>query len=292
LRGRSDLLRWAKFRVKSWRYRAHVALVRRFRSYDAKALLDALRRAGIQEGDQLMLHASFDDRYGFRGSAVDAVDVFQAAVGSTGTLYMVSLPYTSSTLEYLRADPLFDPKRTPSRMGLLSEIFRRRPGVLRSCHPTHPVLGLGPAAESVLSGHELCAYPCGPGSPFERLLHAGAKVAFFNVSLSNLTYFHYLEHLVAPQLPFPIYSAQPVPARLVMANGDVRSIPVYTFTPECIRRRRPEWLQKWMRDEGLVDYRRLGASELTVIGLRSVTDLALAHAARGNLFFDISPARA
>ena len=66
--------------------------------------------------------------------------VFLDVLGPTGNLLMVSLPYRSSSLQYLSTLKCFDVRKTPSMMGLVSAYFRRRAGVLRSLHPTHPVL--------------------------------------------------------------------------------------------------------------------------------------------------------
>ena len=80
-------------------------------------------------------------------------------------------------------------------MGLVSEYFRRRPDVVRSLHPTHPILVHGPDAEAIVAAHPACLYPCGPDTPFDRLLALDGKVVFFNVEFAVFTFFHYLEHL-------------------------------------------------------------------------------------------------
>ncbi len=47
----------------------------------------------------------------------------------------------------------FDVKKTISQMGLLTELFRRKPGVKRSIHPTHSVCAYGLLAEEITKGH-------------------------------------------------------------------------------------------------------------------------------------------
>jgi aminoglycoside 3-N-acetyltransferase len=263
-----------------------IRFVRQFRAYEYAELVEALSMAGIQSGDHLMLHASSGPEFGFEGSVGQAIDAFIEVLGADGTLFMVSMPYGSSTMEYLERGPIFDVDRTPSRMGLMSELFRRRPDVLRTAHPTHPVLGHGPGARAFLTGHDCMKFPCGSGSPFERMLAADGKVAFFNASLSTMTYFHYLEHLLAARLPFPIY-AEPVRASIREPGGGVGSVMVCPFTLESIRRRRPQILQQWMREAGLIRPMRVGASQIIVLRLREVTDLVLAHADRGKFFYSM-----
>ncbi len=283
------LLKKIKRRLRGLQKELHVGFVRRFRSYDGADLSRALARCGVRANDQLMLHASFDERSGFRGTVTQALDAFVHTVDAGGALYMVSMPYTGSTLDYLAGTPVFDVRRTPSRMGLMSEMLRRRSGVVRSRHPTHPILGLGAPASAMLMGHETCMYPCGPGSPFERLLAADAKVAFLDASMSTMTYYHYLEHLVSPDLPFRIYPEHPEKIQHRLEDGTIGWVEVLPFTTDSIRRRRPEILQGWMRDANIIRRARVGASELIVIGLRDVTQLVLERARRGQFFYEMSP---
>ena len=130
--------------AKAWLLAARRKAMRAFRSYDAAALLRAIRSLGIAPGDAVMLHSAFEPHHGFRGSIDELIDVFVEAVGPNGHLLMVSLPYRTSSIAYLRSGRRFDVRRTPSMMGMVSEIFRRRPNVRRSVHPTHPILVWGP----------------------------------------------------------------------------------------------------------------------------------------------------
>ena len=52
---------------------------------------------------------------------------------------------------YLESGATFDTLNTPSSVGVILETFRRRPNVLRSCHPTNSVAASGPAAADLLS---------------------------------------------------------------------------------------------------------------------------------------------
>jgi aminoglycoside 3-N-acetyltransferase len=86
----------------------------------------------------------------------------------------------------------FDVKNTMSAMGVITEIFRANPGVLRSLNPAHPVLAFGPDAPWLIADHDKTLYSCGPGSPFEKMLQLNAKALFFDVPLQRMTFFYYL----------------------------------------------------------------------------------------------------
>jgi aminoglycoside 3-N-acetyltransferase len=89
--------------------------------------------------------------------------------------------------------PVFDARTTPSGMGLLAEVFRRRPGAIRSIHSTHSLAGEGPLAEEICAGHYECDTPCGEGTPYSRLVHRGASALMLGVSFRYYTPFHTAE---------------------------------------------------------------------------------------------------
>jgi aminoglycoside 3-N-acetyltransferase len=283
------LLEPVKDRLRPSYRKLRLAVVQRFFSYGPEELVGALRRLGVQPGDSIMVHARFDNHHGFRGTIRAANEAFVEAVGEQGNLLMVSMPYRTSAAEYLRNLQCFDVRRTPSAMGLMSAFFRKRPGVLRSAHPTHPVLALGPRAEWFVADHEHCVYPCGPGSPFEKLLDVGGKVVSFNTPL-RMTFLHYLEHRVSPRLDFPLYAETPFEARVIDRHGIEMQVRTYAFGTETLQRRRPEILEGWLRERGLIRGLRVGASSLTVVDLKEVVQVVDEMAAQGKYFYARAPA--
>ncbi len=265
--------------------------VRAFRSYGPAELAAALRALGLASGDTVMLHSAFGSRYGFRGTVDELTRVFLDAVGPAGNLLMVSLPYRSSSLQYLSTLKCFDVRKTPSMMGLVSEYFRRRAGVLRSLHPTHPVLALGPDAPAIVAGHEDCLYPCGPGTPFERLAELDGKVVFFNVPFATFTFFHHLEHLVSPEMPFSLYTEEPFTVPVIDRHGRSRTVSTYVFSPDAIRRRRFGLLENELRRRGLIRGRRVGATRLELVRVRDTIDCARDMVRCGQPFYDLAEAR-
>lgn len=287
----SKLPRPWKARLRTAHRSTRRLIVRTFMSYGPERLRDGLGRMGVQPGDSVMLHSAFGPEYGFRGTIDDLTRVFLDAVGPAGNLLMVSLPYRSSSLEYLSHLKSFDVRKTPSMMGLVSEYFRRRAGVLRSLHPTHPVLAFGPDAETIVAGHEDCLYPCGPGTPFEKLADLDGKVIFFNVPFATFTFFHYLEHLVSPQMPFPLYTEHPFEVPVVDRCGERRTVATYVFSLDAIRRRRFEVLERELRRRGLIRRARVGNSRIEMIRVRDAIDCTRDMLARGQYFYDVAEVR-
>lgn len=262
--------------------------VRTFLSYEPKQLTDCLRSLGVRSGDSVMLHSAFGPHYGFRGTIEQLADVFLDTVGPEGNLLMVSLPYRTSSLQYLSKLKIFDVRKTPSMMGLVSEYFRHRADVLRSLHPTHPVLACGPRAEWFVAAHQLCEYPCGPGTPFEKLEQLDGKVVFFNVPFATFTFFHYLEHLVSPDMPFSLYTEKPFTVPVIDKNGESTTVTTFVFSLDAIRRRRFAVLEDELRRRRLIQERRVGNSRLAMIRVGDAVECAHDMLRKGQYFYDIS----
>lgn len=281
------LSRLRKNHLRSLYLRGKHSLVRVFLSYRKFNLIDGVRRLGAREGRTVLIHSSFKPGNGFLGGAGDAIDAFQESIGPSGNLLMVSLPYRSSAIEYLRRRERFDARRTPSAMGLVSELFRRREGVLRSLHPMHPILARGPHAAWIVEGHERCPYSCGPGSPFDKLLQLDGMVLFFDVPFATFTFFHYLEHRVRELTGFPLYHEVPIPVAVTGPRGEEMQVDCRVFSEEVIRRRRFPVLEEELRRQGLIRRTRVGNTRLEAVELREVLRCVDEMVERGLFFYDL-----
>jgi aminoglycoside 3-N-acetyltransferase len=259
-----------------------------FFSFGPADLSRALVDLGVRPGDSVMLHSAFEPHHGFRGTSAEVVDTFLDVIGPSGTLLMVSLPYHSSSREYLSKLKYFDVRKTPSMMGLISDFFRRRPGVVRSAHPSHPILAYGARAEWFIEGHERCLYPCGPNTPFAKLVEVGGKAVFLNVSFEYLTFFHYLEHIVSEKLHFPLYTTEPFEVRVIDREGRPLTVRTYAFSEQAIRCRRFDVFHAYVRSKGLIRERRLGASRLLLVDVCEIVRAVEDMTAKQIYFYDLA----
>ena len=277
-----------KRKLKSLARRVKLAYVRRFFIYDSVRLKQALIDVGVRQGDVIFVHSSYFPDNGFADSPARAVATIVESVGPTGTILMASSAYNTSTEDYVSGTPIFDVQNTASKLGILTEIFRRREGTLRSSNPAHPVLGCGPLAQWFIEGHENCAYSCGPGSPFEKLLEKDAKALFFDAELTHLMFFHYLEHTVKDLLPFPLYSAAST-VRVRQSKNNERLVAVYPFSKEARSRRRFANLEAELRRRRMVRETKVGNTRLMLINIRDSLRATQDLTARGKYFYEISP---
>ncbi len=88
---------------------------------------------------------------------------------------------------------VFDVLREPCCVSILPELFRQRPGVVRSLHPTHSVAALGRDAQSYISGEEYARTPCARRGCWGKLYDRGAQILFLGCTLKSNTFIHGVE---------------------------------------------------------------------------------------------------
>ncbi len=163
---------------------------------DQSTLVGQLRALGLQRGDVVMVHSSFK-ALGIQDPEL-IIGALLETLGKNGTLLMPALSYKQ------QPPHVHDSKRTPSCVGFLPEYFRRRPGTVRSLHPTHSVCGVGAQVSSWLGDHIEDKTPCGPHSPFCKLLHAPGKILMLGCGLKPNTSMHALEEHAPPPYLFAV----------------------------------------------------------------------------------------
>ena len=163
----------------------------------------ALARVGLEPGLTVCVHSALS-RLGYVvGGPEQIVDTLMEAVGDQGRILMPSYPSGSAMARYLDSGEVFDVRTSPSKTGAVTEVFRRRPGVRRSLHPTNPVAGWGKGVEALLKDHERSPTPYGPDTPFGRLAEtADAFILMLDTHVHS--YLHHLQERVDfPNLHLP-----------------------------------------------------------------------------------------
>lgn len=125
---------------------------------------DFLTRVGIGPGATVHVHSAWENLNSGQFGAADLVKRLLALVGEQGTLAMPAIPSIGQV-----SGALFEVKRTPSAAGLLTEVFRRYPGVSRSINLNHSVCALGPNADFLLRDHQRSETSWDQYSPYYRL---------------------------------------------------------------------------------------------------------------------------
>lgn len=262
-------------------------VVERLLSYQATELASTIRKKGVRSGDVLMVHASWMLNSGFKGRPIDMVNALKAVVGPDGLLIMTSLTYQNETSkEFLIKGEPMNVRRSPSRMGLLTEVFRRGKDTRRSLSPTHSVLAWGKRADEFVEGHEHALVPFGKGSPFEKFFQLKGKILAIDAPFSVITFTHFVEDQISNRLPFDLYDPEIMIGEAINYSGNRVSIPVrvLSLTANCLRRE--ERLVCALEKEGILKTHKIGNTRLLLVDAQAMTACAERLTDSGKGFFN------
>ncbi len=164
---------------------------------DANRFLDALSRSGVRPGSVLMVHSSSAAAARLGWEPHELLDVLLGYLGPAATLAMPSHPGLLRSAER----EVYDVRRSCSTVGLLSEVFRRRKGVLRSRYPLSAAAAIGPEAERLVRDHASSFAPHDENSPYAKLAEMDATVLCLGCPLSRMTILHVAEDVLRNELP-------------------------------------------------------------------------------------------
>jgi len=215
-------------RYRGWQ--THL-LKRRLKPVSLKEFRNFLAEQGITCGDVVFVHSSFDRLTHIEGGAFEIVRALQQAVTEQGLLAMPAYTHKGIMFEYVASAPVFRVDRSPSLMGLLSEVFRRMPGVVRSLHPTHSVAAWGNGAKDFVGEHHLSPSPVGPKSPFHKLLARQGKAIMLGVNTNYLTLIHTVEDIMGEQFPLKTSLKTLYSLQVIDGSGKELTVPVRVFDP-------------------------------------------------------------
>ena len=162
---------------------------------------------GLREADWVMMHSSLSALGLVNGGATTVVDAILNVVGPSGTILVPAFrdsvwddPAQFKNTDCSPCPQRLCPSRQPGFQGAMAEEVRKRDGSLRSCHPSHSWVGLGPSAKALLEGHCNSPTPCGAGNPFETLVTLDGCILTLGVGVDKVTLWHYYEEIL--QVPY------------------------------------------------------------------------------------------
>ncbi len=151
---------------------------------------------------------------------------------------------------YVQRQRIFNVKRTPSQVGLFTELFRRAEGVTRSLHPTHSVAAWGKHSKEFVEEHHL-GTAFGEKSPICKMQQHNGLVAGIGVIPNRcFTLYHVAEEL-HPTTRAIQYSTDTF--EMTIIHGE-KKIPyqVTPLRPDLVRRY--DRADRILQSEGIIRY--------------------------------------
>lgn len=187
--------------------------------YTKEDLKLQIKNLGIKSNDTLMIHSSMKSIGQVEGGADTVLDAFIEFLAD-GLLI-----FPTHTWKRLEDDyTLYQPETEPSCVGLLTNLFLKREGVLRSLHPTHSVAALGKDAEKFIEGEEQFDTPCNRSGCYGKLYDRKAKILFLGCDLNHNTYLHGVEEW--NKIPNRLADKYRI-LNIKMPDGSIKSRPMY-----------------------------------------------------------------
>lgn len=183
------------------------------------SFISDLERLNIDRKGTLLVHSSMKSIGAVDGGADTVLDALSDYMKEG----LLVLP--THTWSYINAaNPKYYVDDSPSCVGILTELFRKRPNVHRSLHPTHSVAALGKDAADFVAGDEQYDTPCARGSAWGKLLDRKATILLIGVDLRRNTFIHGVEEWAdipgrLSDIPEQLYT--------VLPDGTEISVPSY-----------------------------------------------------------------
>ncbi len=158
--------------------------------HNKTSLMQDFERIGIDPKGTLWLHMSYKALGPVEGGPEAFIDALIEYM-KDGLLVLPSHTWASVNAE----QNTYDVVNTATCIGLVPELFRKRPGVHRSLHPTHSMAAYGIEAEAFVSGQTAFDTPCHPDSNYGDLIRRNADVLLIGVDFSRNTLVHCIEEI-------------------------------------------------------------------------------------------------
>jgi aminoglycoside 3-N-acetyltransferase len=255
-------------------------------TFAASDLRRHLDERAADDFEILMVHSSLNHMLPmFSENPLDLLAMLLEFCGRHRTLAMPAFyfgdPRLGGVVESYQQNPVFDVRRTPSQMGVVTELFRRSKGVRQSLHPTHRVAALGPLAARLTTGHDTADTACGRGTPFEFMASRDTLILGIGKPIEVLTQVHHVEDLLGDAFPVP-GEYRTVLVTLRDERGQERP---YTLRVRTFQRRRDMWKLPRIMTPGHLREWTFHGVPLFAARATHVTEDLLAAARRGMTLF-------
>ena len=187
--------------------------------YTKVDLKKCLKEMELSGTEAIMVHSSMKAIGEVEGGADTVVDVLMEYFAD-GLLMTPTHTWAQMSKEYA----VFHPDTEPSCVGIISNLFRQREGVVRSLHPTHSIAAYGKTAAEYVKGEENAATPCHPGGCWDRLRMVDAKILLLGVTHARNTFIHSVDEVLG--IP-DRFTDEPTLMYVVMPDGSQKEVPMY-----------------------------------------------------------------
>jgi len=156
--------------------------------YSFSDLLKGFQAIPLTTGRAIMVHSSYKSLGGVAGGAETVIDALLEWVGNEGTVLLPTFNFVSWSENHY-----FDIAETPSHMGIIGELARKRPQAVRTPHPMYPFAALGEQKDEFGACDDIEAF--GPNSVFACFHKLNGIIVSIGLHWNHtFTIHHYVEY--------------------------------------------------------------------------------------------------
>lgn len=249
----------------------------------ADDLYNSIKQVLLEKNTPILIHASGEylNNAGLRLSDFNQL-IIDCSIHRT--ILMPVFPFEGLALHGIK-NTSYDAKRTPSKMGIQTEIFRRSQGVTTSLHPTHPVAALGELSGEMLSNHHLSIYPFASETPFGKLDALNGEILLVGVGLGVLTHVHVAEDYLGNDFPIEVYLEKNF--RISVTNSEVtNAIETKIHNPTTSRSKNIHKIRPYLLQNRALEERSFGDITFQVLNAAKTTHTIVELAKQGTTIYE------
>jgi aminoglycoside 3-N-acetyltransferase len=227
------------------------------------------RNCGVSQGDTVFLHSDALVTAELAGIDINQkIDTLFGGItdllGLEGTLVLPTFTYSATKGE------VYNVKQTQSDVGLLTEFFRKRPGVKRSLNPIFSVAAYGSKAD--VFSHSSANDCFGHDSCFGLIYKYNSWIFTLGCSFDRITFIHYLDQIASvDHRYFKIFPAT------VINDRETLSFDVSYLVRDIDRKTKAKMdnLKQQLSQNGKIHTSEMGRALLTGVTAKDFYDTAL-----------------
>jgi aminoglycoside 3-N-acetyltransferase len=190
-----------------------------------------VNRLGIQKGSVVFIHSSVD-ALNINFPVYRLLEILLETVSEDGILVFPAWHFTGRAEDYLNKGLVFDVRRSPSVLGLLSELARRHPDATRSIHPFNSIVAIGKHAREIVGEHGNSIYPCDETSPYYKIMKYNGIITGIGVDTNFISFVHCPEDVLKKQFPIKTRLDQVFEAKVKLKDGSLKIIKTLAAHPQ------------------------------------------------------------
>jgi len=246
-------------------------------------IIKGLKQIGLKANDIVLVHSAMRTFGPINDGARTVVTALREILAENGTLVVPTFTFKHEA----KKDPIIDPTKDLSEMGIITETVRRLPGSQRSITYRHSVAAIGPEASVITEvDPELCVFDL--DSSFGKMLELDSKVLILGMTYQTSTSHHFAEYIC--QVPYR--HTVPVLARIRQPDGSLVRQGMTDYQPLPSKDgkyygREPDFnrLGKMLEERGLVGITAIGNAIVRLFRMQDLIELAKVEARKDHNIF-------